>query len=80
MQADEYPATQGFVAAKLGVALVPRMALGYTNDRVVIRPVRGAQPVRHVYAAMRTARANEAVVVGVLAALCEAARQLTNSS
>ena len=80
VQADEYPATQGFVAAGLGVALVPRMALGYTNDRVVIRPVRGAQPVRHVYAAMRTARANEAVVVGVLAALCEAARQLTNSS
>ena len=80
VQADEYPATQGFVAAKLGVALVPRMALGYTYDRVVVRPVRGAQPVRHVYAAMRTARANEAVVVGVLAALCEAARQLTNSS
>ena len=80
VQADEYPATQGFVAAGLGVALVPRMALGYTHDRVVVRPVRGAQPVRHVYAAMRTARASEAVVVGVLAALCEAARQLTTVS
>ncbi len=77
VEADEYPATQGFVAAGLGVALVPRMALGFTHDRVVVRPVRGAQPVRHVYAAVRAARANEAVVVGVLTALREAAQELS---
>jgi DNA-binding transcriptional LysR family regulator len=79
VEADEYPATQGFVAAGLGVALVPRMALGFTHERVVVRAVRGTQPVRHVYAAVRSARAGEAVVVGVLTALREAARELSGA-
>lgn len=76
VEADEYPATQGFVAAGLGVALVPRLALGFTHERVVVRPVRGAQPVRHIYAAVRAARANELVVKGALHALGEAALEL----
>lgn len=74
--ADEYPTTQGFVAAGLGVALVPALALGLAHERVVVRRVRGPQPVRHVHAAVRTARAGEAVVAGAVRALQEAARAL----
>ncbi len=76
VQADEYPTTQGFVAAGLGVALVPRLALGLVHERVVVRPVRGEQPLRHVYAAVRRARASEAVVIGALDALTTAAADL----
>lgn len=76
IEADEYPTTTGFVAAGLGVAFVPALALGFVRDRVAIRPVRGVQPVRHVYAAVRTARANELVVRGTLDALQQAAASL----
>ncbi|MBC7373093.1 MAG: LysR family transcriptional regulator, partial [Frankiales bacterium] len=71
--ADEYPTTQGFVAAGLGVALVPSLALGFVHERVRAVRVRGVQPVRHVYAAVRHARAHEVVVAAALTALAEAA-------
>lgn len=73
VQADEYPTTTGFVAAGLGVALVPALALGFVQDRVRVKPVQGVQPVRHVYAAVRSARAGEAVVQGAIRALQDAA-------
>jgi DNA-binding transcriptional LysR family regulator len=74
--ADEYPATQGFVAAGLGVALVPHLALGLVHERVVVRPLCGVQPVRHVYAAVRAARSGEALVRAALDALRTAAASL----
>lgn len=76
VQADEYPSTQGFVAAGLGVALVPGLALGIVHDQVVVKRLRGAQPVRHVYAASRAARSDDALVRAAVEALCAAARQL----
>ena len=79
VQADEYPTTQGFVAAGLGVALVPALALGLLHERVVVKPIRGAQPVRHVYAAVRRARAGEVIITAALAALVEASRALERS-
>jgi DNA-binding transcriptional LysR family regulator len=73
VQADEYPTTQGFVAAGLGVALVPELALGLVHERVVARPVLGPVPVRRVHAAVRRARAGDAVVRALVEALREAA-------
>jgi DNA-binding transcriptional LysR family regulator len=73
LEADEYPTTAGFVAAGLGVALVPGLASGLGGGRAVIRPVRGVQPVRHVYAAVRAARSGEPMVRGALEALRVAA-------
>ena len=75
VDADEYPTTQGFVAAGLGVAMVPGLALGAVHDGVLVRRVRGEQPVRHVVAAARAARAREALVTAAVAALQEAARR-----
>lgn len=74
VRADEYPTTQGFVAAGLGVALVPALALGLVHERVVVARVSGPQPVRHVYAAVRAARSGEALVTAATGALSEAAR------
>lgn len=76
VEADEYPTTTGFVSAGLGVALVPRLALGFVQERVVVKPVRGAQPVRHVYAATRAARSGEPLWHAVVEALRAAAREL----
>ena len=66
LDADEYPTTQGFVAAGVGVALVPGLALGFVHERVVVRPVLGEQPVRRVHAAVRPGRAGEVVVASAL--------------
>lgn len=76
LQADEYPTTTGFVAAGLGVALVPALALGFVQERVRVKPVRGVQPARHVHAAVRSARASEAVLQGAVKALQDAAARL----
>lgn len=74
--ADEYPTTQGFVAAGLGVALVPALALGLVHEGVVVRPVRGPQPVRRVHVVARRARAGEELVQVAVRALCGAAQSL----
>jgi DNA-binding transcriptional LysR family regulator len=50
-QSDDYVAIQGFVAAGVGVCLIPDLALVAVRDDVVIRPLRGRPPTRHVLAA-----------------------------
>jgi len=78
LEADEYPTAQGFVAAGLGVALVPLLALGTAvHPGVVVRRVKGEQPVRHVWAATRAAIADQVPVSAMLDALEDAARRFT---
>jgi DNA-binding transcriptional LysR family regulator len=55
VEADEYPATQGYAAAGLGVALVPLLALGAVAGGVVVRRVDGTEPVRRVSVVTRPA-------------------------
>jgi DNA-binding transcriptional LysR family regulator len=50
-QSDDYVAIQGFVAAGVGVCLIPDLALVAVRDDVVIRPLHGRPPMRHVIAA-----------------------------
>ena len=50
-QSDDYTAIQGFVAAGVGVCLIPDLALVAVRDDVVIRCLEGRAPVRHVLAA-----------------------------
>ena len=79
-QADEYPTAQGFVAAGLGVALIPLLALGAAaHSGVVVRRVKGEQPVRQVWAATREAIADQVPVRTMLDDLEWAARQFTAS-
>lgn len=74
-QADEFPATQGYVAAGLGVALVPVLALGALHDGVVVRRMLEKTAPRHVWAATRPSTAQLAPVAAMLRALRAAAAE-----
>lgn len=50
-QSDDYTAIQGFVAAGMGVCLIPDLALVAVRDDVVVRRLQGRPLVRHVLAA-----------------------------
>jgi DNA-binding transcriptional LysR family regulator len=51
-QNDDYPAILGFVAAGVGVALVPDMAARGVRDDVVIRELQPAAPSRPIFAVL----------------------------
>jgi DNA-binding transcriptional LysR family regulator len=74
VEASEYWPAQSFVAARLGVALIPTLALGATHDGVVVRRLSPAsEPVRHVWAVTRPAIAEGAAVRAMIRALQAAA-------
>jgi DNA-binding transcriptional LysR family regulator len=50
-ESDDYQTVQGLVAAGVGVALIPRMALSAVRDDVAIRSLYPRPPVRRVVAA-----------------------------
>ncbi len=74
VEADEYWPAQGFVAAGLGVAIIPSLGLGVLHDSVVVRRLRrDNEPIRHVWAATRPALIGNVPVKTMLRALEEAA-------
>jgi DNA-binding transcriptional LysR family regulator len=52
LRVAEWSGKFGFVAAGLGVTLVPELAARAVPDGLVLRPLRGMAPVRKVYAAL----------------------------
>jgi DNA-binding transcriptional LysR family regulator len=50
-ESDDFQTVQGLVAAGVGVALIPQLALTSVRDDVVIRPLHPRGPVRGVLAA-----------------------------
>jgi DNA-binding transcriptional LysR family regulator len=72
-EAEDYPTGQGFVAAGLGVALLPRLGLDPTHSGVVVRRVRRPEPIREIYAAIRASNAENPAVRAFLTALVEVA-------
>jgi DNA-binding transcriptional LysR family regulator len=50
-ESDDYHTVQGLVAAGVGVALIPELALSVVRDDIVTRALAPAPPVRHVIAA-----------------------------
>jgi DNA-binding transcriptional LysR family regulator len=51
---DDYHATQGLVAAGVGVTLLPRLALAVPRGDLAVRPLLGAPLTRSVIAAVRS--------------------------
>jgi DNA-binding transcriptional LysR family regulator len=49
---DDYQTIQGLVAAGVGVALIPELALSAQRDDIVIRALAPTPPLRHVIATM----------------------------
>jgi DNA-binding transcriptional LysR family regulator len=74
IEADEFATTMGFVAAGLGVAMVPLLALASIPDTVRVHRVGEHEPVRYVYAVTRRQIAEQAAVQGMLEALGQSAR------
>lgn len=71
VECEEYGTAQGFVAAGLGVSLIPLTGLGTRHPNVVVRKVRGPEPVRSIHAAVRESSLALPAVRGLLTALQE---------
>jgi DNA-binding transcriptional LysR family regulator len=68
-ESDEFPVTQGFVAAGLGVSLVPRLALGALRQGVAVRRLGPAPSPRHIWLATRPALRDQPTVLRMAEAL-----------
>ncbi|MEU9188493.1 LysR family transcriptional regulator [Streptomyces sp. NPDC048484] len=73
IQSEDYATAQGFVAAGLGVGLMPRLGLRGRHPGVVIRPVRNPEPVRVISAVARETALDQPALRGLLTALQDAA-------
>jgi len=72
-EADEFNVTQGYVAAGLGAALVPLLALGAVRSGVAVRRLSPPPRPRHIWLATRRALADRAPVTQLVEALRQAA-------
>jgi DNA-binding transcriptional LysR family regulator len=70
---EDYATAIGFVAAGLGVGLIPRLALGGRHPGVAVRRVHRPEPVRSVFLAVREAVLSQPAMRTLLDALREAA-------
>lgn len=70
---DEFPVTQGYVAAGLGVAIAPVLALGAVREGVVVRRLRTPPEPRHIWLATRPHLLEQPAVRQMIEALRDAA-------
>jgi DNA-binding transcriptional LysR family regulator len=68
---DDYLAIQGFVAAGVGLALIPDLGLVTVRDDVVIRSLVGTPPFRRISAAMLTDGYRSPAALAMLEILAE---------
>ena len=68
---DDYLAIQGFVAAGVGVSLIPDLALLAVRDDVVIRALKSRPPVRRIQAATLRDGYRSPAIEAMLATLVE---------
>lgn len=73
VESEDYATAQGFVAAGLGISLMPLIGLGNRHPGVVVRKVRGPEPVRGIYAAVRETSLPQPALRGLIDALRDAA-------
>jgi DNA-binding transcriptional LysR family regulator len=71
--AEDYATAKGFVAAGLGVSLIPQLGMGSGGAAVVVRRVRRPEPVRSIYAAVRASGHASTALDGLIDALRAAA-------
>lgn len=74
-RSEDYATAQSFIAAGLGVGLIPGLGLGSRRPGVVVRRVRKPEPVRTIYAAVRETGLAQSVLRTLLDALKEATKQ-----
>jgi DNA-binding transcriptional LysR family regulator len=78
-ESDDYQTVQGLVAAGVGVALIPQLALSAVRPDIRIRALHPRSPVRQVLAASRRGAPVTPAVATMLDTLREASRSLDGS-
>ncbi len=73
VESEDYATAQGFVAAGLGVSLIPQMGLGNRHPAVLVRRVRRPEPIRVIHAAVRESALTQPALCDLIEALREAA-------
>jgi DNA-binding transcriptional LysR family regulator len=73
-ESDDYLTVQGLVAAEVGVALIPRLALAGSREDIAIRELSPSSPVRRVFAATPRAAAVTPAVATMLDILRDLSR------
>lgn len=76
VESENYACAQGFVAAGLGLSLVPLLGVEPRRPGVVVRRVRRPEPVRVIYAVVRDSVADQPAVTCLLDALGRAAKSV----
>lgn len=71
-ESDDYQTVQGLVAAGVGVALIPQLALSTVRPDILVRPLDPQTPVRKVFAATPRSAAATPAVATMLDVLREA--------
>jgi DNA-binding transcriptional LysR family regulator len=79
-ESDDYQTVQGLVAAGVGVALIPRLALSTVRPDIHIRALHPRSPVRKVFAATPRGAAVTPAVATMLGVLREASRAQRQSA
>jgi len=79
VESEDYQTAQGFVAAGLGVALIPELGLGAPHPGVAIRKVRRPDPVRSIHAAVAAHAREHPAVRRFLSAIREGAGQVSGT-
>jgi len=78
-ESDDYQTVQGLVAAGVGVALIPQLALSVVREDIAIRALAPAPPVRQVIAAIPTGARLVPAAPAMLGVLQQAAERLKGS-
>lgn len=73
-ESDDYQTVQGLVAAGVGVALIPQLAISTVREDIVVRPLAPGSPARKVFAAIPKAASATAAVATMLDVLRREAR------
>ncbi|WP_234045716.1 LysR family transcriptional regulator [Streptomyces adelaidensis] len=73
VRSEDYVTAQGFVAAGLGVGLVPRLGLGSRHPDIVVRRLTGPEPQRSIQAAVRETAPPQPALATFVQALRDAA-------
>jgi DNA-binding transcriptional LysR family regulator len=76
LASDDYRAVQAFVAAGLGVAVIPALAVATTVPGVEVRQLRGAAPVRRISVAHQADRFRSPAVRAMTDILQDIARRV----
>ena len=77
-ESDDYETVQGLVAAGVGVALVPRLALSHVHSGIVIRALAPRSPARTVVAATPDGPGDAPAADAMMGVLADAARRFTD--